>query len=286
MTLSYEYFDKLVARHCDVVWHRISKLYPEARSPLKKMELGTYLIQMYYTAIDKFGTQAIDGFRFAYDMRMPFEEVLNEIVIGFQKQAHEISRPKIYTSKVVPRTIGGVPIPLTVAHTEHFEDGKLVSKQYREENGGIRVDYVEVNYIGKYYQEKALGKPNTRTVFKFLVSNFCSDLIMARLEKEMQSTVTVAPVEDAPKKNNAYQQMTWNGTQRQLAELFIELQRKGWIEEVERGAIEAAFVSTGELAKLLLPYAEEGIPQYKKLFTVRYKRMFDRLTRYPKAKRL
>ena len=61
------------------------------------------------------------------------------------------------------------------------------------------------------------------------------------------------------------EQMKWNGSQKELGELFAELKRKGYIDEIIEAAIQAAFTPTTDLAKCLLPYKnEEGVPQYKK----------------------
>lgn len=81
-----------------------------------------------------------------------------------------------------------------------------------------------------------------------------------------------------------HEQMKWNGTQKELGELFVELQRKGYINEIIEAAIQAAFTPTADLAKFLLPYKNEnGIPQYKKIYTTRHVPRFNRIARKGKS---
>ena len=281
MTLSYDYFDELVARQSSLVWYRIVNAYPDARTPLQKMELGTKLIQFYYGAKDDFGTGVVEGFRFAYDLGIPFTEVLNELVGEFQKCATERSRPKIYTKKPVPKIIGGISIPLTVAYTEEFEDDKLISRRYQDADGTVRIESIEAQHLVSFYQQKALDEPNHRNVFKFLVSKFCVESLSLRLEEEKKAseaitdTVTINPMEEPLKKHTSYQPMVWNGTQKTLGELFVELKRKGWIDEFNIAAIQAAFTPSENIGQVLRPGNN-----FKAIYTVRYKPSFDKIQRF------
>lgn len=293
MILNYAYFDELVARQSSIIWYRINNAYPEARSPLQKIELGTRLVQFYYGAKDDFGTRIVDGFQTAYDLGMPFGEVLNQLVEEFQKQAAEKARPKIYTRKIIPKTIAGISIPLTVGHVEEYEKGKLVSKRYRDDDGTIRIESVVTQRIVSAYQDKALNTPHPHNVFKFLVSKFCLKVLLSRLEEEtgfyntaekIESTISM---EESSEKTRVLQSMTWNGTQKELGELFVELKRKGWIDEFNFNAIKSAFSGAKSIDVTMRPGKNtQGDPSYSNIYTSEYRAKFALIKKQGTARRV
>jgi hypothetical protein len=64
----------------------------------------------------------------------------------------------------------------------------------------------------------------------------------------------------------------WKGTQKQLAELFIELKQKGWIEGFEYATIKACFNNANSIDQYLRPDLDKHTnePQYLKVYTSEY----------------
>lgn len=59
----------------------------------------------------------------------------------------------------------------------------------------------------------------------------------------------------------------WLGTQRQLAELFIVLKKKGWIERFEYDTIKSCFTDSDSIQQYLKPGKDErGEPTYPEVF--------------------
>lgn len=87
-------------------------------------------------------------------------------------------------------------------------------------------------------------------------------------EKERQNTPSVKPVE--------LQKIVWNGTQKELAELFIQLKEKGWIEGFEYDTIKSCFTNAHSIHQYLKPFTENKTyePTFEKVYTKEYKPMF------------
>lgn len=68
----------------------------------------------------------------------------------------------------------------------------------------------------------------------------------------------------------------WLGTQAQLAELFIELERKGWIREKITETVQACFTNADSIDQPFRPYKDEftGEATYSKVFTGKYTAQF------------
>ena len=71
--------------------------------------------------------------------------------------------------------------------------------------------------------------------------------------------------------------MEWKGTQKQLAELFVELQKKGWIEKIESNTIEQSFTNTKSIKQYLKPFVDKSQgykSTYEKLYSKEYSPQF------------
>ncbi len=72
------------------------------------------------------------------------------------------------------------------------------------------------------------------------------------------------------------EKIDWKGTQKELAELFIELKNKGWIEEVNPTKIMNAFTQSDTIQQVLKPgnNPKTKIDEYNQIYTKRYKPKF------------
>lgn len=76
------------------------------------------------------------------------------------------------------------------------------------------------------------------------------------------------------------QRIEWQGTQKNLAELFIELQAKGFINNIDARAIKGAFTKSDTIEQILKPAqkkntGEDYKPSYEHVYTFKYSPKFD-----------
>ncbi len=67
--------------------------------------------------------------------------------------------------------------------------------------------------------------------------------------------------------------MNWKGSQKQLAELFVELHNKGWIEKIEPNTIQKVFTNTKSIKQYLKPSQTKEnsyISTYEQLYGPEY----------------
>lgn len=71
---------------------------------------------------------------------------------------------------------------------------------------------------------------------------------------------------------NFKNKIQWLGTQKQLAELFIELEKKGWIERIEAKTIKACFTNSHSIQQPLKPITDSKTYQktYDQVYTSQY----------------
>ena len=68
----------------------------------------------------------------------------------------------------------------------------------------------------------------------------------------------------------------WMGTQKELGELFIELSRKGWIDEINSDLIQNYFSDSNTIKQVLKPSKDKnGMANYDGVYTKAYKPKFD-----------
>lgn len=72
------------------------------------------------------------------------------------------------------------------------------------------------------------------------------------------------------------EKIEWLGTQKQLGELFLELERKGWIKEKKVSLIENYFTKSNSMSQVLKPSQDTGTKQklYSGIYTKNYKPVF------------
>lgn len=67
----------------------------------------------------------------------------------------------------------------------------------------------------------------------------------------------------------------WLGTQFQLAELFIELERKGWIKEKKHKTIKGCFTNSNTIDQVIKPGYDLKEPTYPQIYTESYRPVFE-----------
>lgn len=75
--------------------------------------------------------------------------------------------------------------------------------------------------------------------------------------------------------------IVWLGTQKQLAELFIELKRKGFIKEIPYPTVKACFTKSDTIQQVLKPSVDRRTveEQYEQVYTKNYKPRFASILR-------
>lgn len=78
-------------------------------------------------------------------------------------------------------------------------------------------------------------------------------------------------------KTQELEKIEWLGTQKELAELFLELKRKGWLKDIPIKLIQMYFTESNSIDQVLNPYYDRlsKLPTYEKIFTPKYKPKFD-----------
>lgn len=85
--------------------------------------------------------------------------------------------------------------------------------------------------------------------------------------------------------NAVINKMVWKGTQKQLAELFVELENKGWIENIEKNTVEKAFTNTKSIRQYLKPAQSKANKKvtYENLYGPKYEKVFDNINHCTKG---
>ena len=82
-----------------------------------------------------------------------------------------------------------------------------------------------------------------------------------------------------------FPKIRWQGTQKELGELFIELNRKGWINEISTSLIKNYFSDSNTIDQVLKPSKDkEGNSNYDGVYTKAYKPKFDSIRMNQKEK--
>lgn len=82
------------------------------------------------------------------------------------------------------------------------------------------------------------------------------------------------------------EKIDWQGTQKELGELFIELNRKGWLKEIPKDLIERYFTKAETIKQVLKPHTDtkQNKNLYSAIYTKAYRPKFDTIK--PNKKRV
>ncbi|MEZ4951035.1 MAG: hypothetical protein R2879_21095 [Saprospiraceae bacterium] len=86
--------------------------------------------------------------------------------------------------------------------------------------------------------------------------------------------------------NRVFEKIEWNGSQKELGELFVELKKKGWVNNLPFKTIKAAFTKSNSIDQALLPKYDKKTYQstYSNIYTEKYRPKFDTIRPNPKTK--
>jgi len=98
--------------------------------------------------------------------------------------------------------------------------------------------------------------------------------------ESMEDALSPDRKEDSSKK---VKRIEWLGSQKQLAELFIELKQKGWIDEHNADTLKACFTKTDTIQQVLKPATDKKTKEstYEHVYTPGYKPMFYGIKKLP-----
>lgn len=91
----------------------------------------------------------------------------------------------------------------------------------------------------------------------------------------------ISQIQSEPVKKHLHK-ISWRGTQKELAELFVELKSKGWISSIEPNLIQDYFTESNTIKQVLKPNSDKGVNHYEGIYTKAYKPKFDSIRRNEK----
>lgn len=153
----------------------------------------------------------------------------------------------------------------------------LVNKlepEFAEEQ--MNVEAASCKAIDEYERQNEAAERIGKRVFpELFVPGFESSVV----ERQEQKPASQQP-EQQPAKEP--ERMEWLGTQVQLAELFIELERKGWIRKKLPKAIMASFTNSNTIRKMFTADKDMGEETYSAVFRKNYSPKFKRIEKNKK----
>ena len=98
---------------------------------------------------------------------------------------------------------------------------------------------------------------------------------------------TIRILDDQPSNSREIIKIEWLGTQKELAELFVELERKKWINEINANTIKAIFTRSNSIQQVLKRGDVRNSTSfgYDQIYTTTYKSKFDTIRTNHKSSR-
>lgn len=296
--LSYEKFLATTDRFALFLILKAKRTYPSPGDPAFAREFLLRGLRFYIKEPeDGIGKNVVDMFDISFKLGISLRATLIQILRYVIKEQRRVLtyKPQV-TKKAVLKRWGRIPLPW-ISHVERYEDGVLHSKVYRAK-GETVVEHVKVGALLGPYEGRLLGNPTFLTLWTFLVSVYASRklnklydeydtgkhplaLAHATTEEIAQELESTSPVGAS---NKSAKRMTWLGTQKQLAELFIQLESKGWLVAPVPNAIKRAFTKSDTIQQVLKPGVIKGGTNrpYPEVFTTEYTEFFDAISKNPK----
>lgn len=128
---------------------------------------------------------------------------------------------------------------------------------------------------------------------KDLISKERLQELLPLLSKKLFIEIPTSSVAEQNEINEVHSsdKINWLGTQKELGELFVELSKKNWIDEIDVKKIQALFNKSNTIQQVLKP-AQQLIPddegnkklenQYEQIYTAKYQPKFDTIRKNPK----
>jgi len=169
-----------------------------------------------------------------------------------------LTRKGKYKNNILKNFLSNEYIELQKDHKQRYETGNL-TKEYN-------------------YKPDFLSASNDQ-IIEILALNKSYDDYIAKLNDELRKLQAI-------KLNNIPERKTispikWLGSGKNLAELFIELKEKGWIEKFDYKTIITCFTQTGSINIYLKPGEKNEKNTYSRLYSPKYKRKFNEIKENP-----
>ncbi|GAB3534947.1 hypothetical protein GCM10027443_22960 [Pontibacter brevis] len=134
--------------------------------------------------------------------------------------------------------------------------------EFREEQ--MALEAANSKAVEEYERQNEAAERIGKRVFPELFINGYENSLKEQQEHALRHT-TRQPIRELKR-------MEWLGSQKELAELLIELERKGWIREKITETVQSCFTGGDSIGQLFKPYKDEdtGEASYAKVFTGKY----------------
>ncbi len=162
---------------------------------------------------------------------------LAEFINSHAVQPHNSSAISVYTDEFEKLS--------TAEQEQRFKDIMNINNETEQQNMFFEHKIIKTWFVNKYF---------LRLVSE---SNDLKDPVSNKIE------------------NN--ERIEWNGTQKELAELFVELHRKKWIDEIPSKLIKQYFTKSDTIEQVLKPTQDKKTQEksYEGIFTIAYRPRFD-----------
>ncbi len=118
-----------------------------------------------------------------------------------------------------------------------------------------QVDFLQIDSFLSFHMNQSFGN-DKRSYFRYLT-------ILLRMYQVLYDDSRIETIDEWMEKGywltedqianiSDSEKIKWNGTQKNLAELFIELQTKGWIDEIDPDKIKRAFTKSKSIQQPLI----------------------------------
>lgn len=153
------------------------------------------------------------------------------------------------------------------------------SKWYFEDRGEYGMNYLKNWYKGTAKENKL---PNRVTRWHVIDKGFegIGDIGLIELYNDIRAInwlkSLLPPSVSKPFEMEKLEKIVWNGTQKELAELFIELKRKDFIDAWNVETLKACFTNSNTIEQVLKPIQDAKTKEdtYEQVYTTKYKAKF------------
>ncbi|MBC7446514.1 MAG: hypothetical protein H7330_00465 [Hymenobacteraceae bacterium] len=170
---------------------------------------------------------------------------------------------------------------------------RTTHKNFSQALEGLGLHPSFVNILKYPFQEpsdleaKLIANPSAPRLYVFLVANQAARQIKGLIDDKSKLKDLLANLRQSGAALQRVGQIPapieWLGSQKQLAELFIQLKEKGWIKSIKPQTIKAAFTNSASIAQMVKPSTDTklGRNDYEELHRDGYDKVFDVIPKRP-----
>lgn len=174
--------------------------------------------------------QVRDAFQEGYDLGMPIKDLMEEGVNTLKR----LSKARRTTHKTFSQALEGLGLNPVFANILNHS-----SQQPSD------------------LEAKLIASPSAPRLYVFLVANTAARQIKGLVDDKGKLKDLLATLRQSGAVLQRVGQipapMEWLGSQKQLAELFIQLKEKGWIKSIKSQPIKAAFTNSASIQQFIKP---------------------------------